>query len=93
VLENGNMPNSHNTTNEQEDLLDALSSNDPLKCYEVSFDSIDQLTYKNLAPQMHLTEEDRRMVEANGTVLLLGRYTTIKSCASFFTDSLYLQKN
>lgn len=57
----------------REVLLDALG-NVPLKLYDVSFDSIDDIAGASWTPQMHLTDEERKVVEAKGTVLLLGRY-------------------
>jgi len=62
----------------REVLLDALG-NVPLKLYDVNFDNIDSIVEKSWKPQMHLTEEERKVVEAKGTVLLLGRSGTGKT--------------
>ncbi len=56
----------------REVLLDALG-NVPLKLYDINFDSIDEVAEESWVPQMHLTDEERKVVEAKGTVLLLGR--------------------
>jgi len=50
-----------------------------LKLYDVSFDNLNDITKKSWTPQMHLTEEERKVVEAKGTVLLLGRSGTGKT--------------
>ena len=47
--------------------------NAPLKVYDIDFHAIDDMTKSSWAPQMHLTEEEKSVVEAKGTVLLLGR--------------------
>ncbi len=59
-------------------MLDALG-NVPLKLYEVNFDDIDDITNTSWMPQMHLTKEERDVVEAKGTILLLGRSGTGKT--------------
>ena len=59
-------------------MLDALG-NVPLKLYDVTFDSIDGISDESWMPPMHLTEEERDVVEAKGTVLLLGRSGTGKT--------------
>lgn len=50
--------------------------NVPLKLYDMSFENVDDITDKSWAPRMHLTAEERAVVEAKGTVLLLGRSGT-----------------
>jgi DNA-binding NtrC family response regulator len=62
-------------------MLDALG-NVPLKLYDVSFDNIDAIADQSWMPPMHLTEEERAVVEAKGTVLLLGRSGTGKTIVS-----------
>lgn len=74
--QNGN--SSTEVTKKREVLLDALG-NVPLKLYDVAFDNIDSIVKKSWTPQMHLTEEERKVVEAKGTVLLLGRSGTGKT--------------
>ncbi len=54
------------TVQRSEVMLDALG-NVPLKLYDVNFDSIDDITKASWSPQMHLTEEERTVVEAKGT--------------------------
>jgi len=73
-LENGNS----SAQPKREVLLDALG-NVPLKLYDVSFDSVSDIVKKSWTPQMHLTDEERKVVEAKGTVLLLGRSGTGKT--------------
>ena len=63
------------------ELLDALG-NVPLKLYDVNFDNIDDIATSSWTPQMSLTDEERKVVEAKGTVLLLGRSGTGKTIVS-----------
>lgn len=53
--------------------------NVPLKLYDVSFDNVNDIVDESWTPQMHLTEEERNVVETKGTVLLLGRSGTGKT--------------
>ena len=69
------------TTAKREVLLDALG-NVPLKLYDVNFDNIDDIATSSWTPQMSLTDEERKVVEAKGTVLLLGRSGTGKTIVS-----------
>ncbi|KAL7552385.1 hypothetical protein ACHAWF_015633, partial [Thalassiosira exigua] len=68
----------------KEVLLDALG-NVPIKLYDVPFDNgtldenVDRIVKDSWTPQMHLTDEEREVVEARGTVLLLGRSGTGKT--------------
>ncbi|KAL9181777.1 hypothetical protein ACHAXT_012120 [Thalassiosira profunda] len=75
-LESGG--SEHQAPVKREILLDPIG-NVPLKTYDVSFDSIDDLVDQSWTPQMHLTEEERKVVEAKGTILLLGRSGTGKT--------------
>ena len=52
-------------------LLDV--GNAPLKVYDISFHELDDITKASWTPHLHLTDEEKNVVEANGTVLLLGR--------------------
>lgn len=52
-------------------LLDV--GNAPLKVYDISFCELDDITKSTWTPQLHLTNEERKVVEQMGTVLLLGR--------------------
>lgn len=52
-------------------LLDV--GNVPLKVYDLSFHELDDITKASWTPQLHLTDEERKVVESDGTVLLLGR--------------------
>jgi hypothetical protein len=53
--------------------------NTPLKLYDVAFDNVQSIVDDSWSPQMHLTPEERNVVEAKGTVLLLGRSGTGKT--------------
>lgn len=66
------------TSVKREVLLDALG-NVPLKLYDVNFDNIEDISSSSWTPQMSLTDEERKVVEAKGTVLLLGRSGTGKT--------------
>lgn len=59
-------------------LLDALG-NVPMKVYDVSYQNIDEIATDSWTPKMHLTKEEQEIVEAKGTVLLLGRSGTGKT--------------
>ena len=52
------------------------------KLYDVNFDNIDDIATTSWTPQMSLTDEERKVVEAKGTVLLLGRSGTGKTIVS-----------
>jgi hypothetical protein len=53
-------------------LLD-IFCNIPLKIYDVNFDSINDIKRESWSPCLHLTEEERDVVQTEGTVLVLGR--------------------
>ena len=72
---------SPKTIAKREVLLDALG-NVPLELYDVNFDNIDDIATSSWTPQMSLTDEERKVVEAKGTVLLLGRSGTGKTIVS-----------
>jgi len=59
-------------------ILDPLG-NVPLKLYNICFDEIEQISDVTWKPQLHLTEEERDIVEAKGTVVVLGRSGTGKT--------------
>jgi hypothetical protein len=63
---------------EHEIFLDPLG-NVPLKVYDVNTDDIDKIAAKDWTPSLHLTAEERDVVETLGTVLLLGRSGTGKT--------------
>lgn len=76
------------TASKGEVMLDALG-NVPMKLYDIYFDDIDEITNTSWMPQMHLTEEERNVVEAKGSVLLLGRSGTGKTiCISNRSESI-----
>jgi len=58
--------------------LDPLG-NVPLKVYDVNTDEIDSIASNDWTPALHLTDEERIVVETLGTVLLLGRSGTGKT--------------
>jgi len=53
--------------------------NTPLKLYEVRFDQLRELEHDEWTPRLNLTEEEREIVQAPGTVLVLGRSGTGKT--------------
>jgi hypothetical protein len=60
-------------------MLDPLGDT-PLKLYEVAPDEIEKLSDPTWKPRLHLTTREREVVETPGTVLLLGRSGTGKTC-------------
>ena len=60
-------------------LLDPLGDT-PLKLYEVRPDEIKKLKDPTWKPRLYLTTREREVVETSGTVLLLGRSGTGKTC-------------
>ena len=58
------------------------------KLYDVNFDNIDDIATTSWTPQMSLTDEERKVVEAKGTVLLLGRSGTGKTIVSHLVSYL-----
>ena len=47
-------------------LLDV--GNAPLKVYDPNFNALDEVKKESWTPQLHLTDEERSVVEADGTV-------------------------
>ncbi|KAL7543061.1 hypothetical protein ACHAXR_012566 [Thalassiosira sp. AJA248-18] len=66
------------TTSRKEVLLD-VAGNVPMKLYGVHLNSINEIAMKSWTPMLHLTDEERGVVEAEGTVLVLGRSGTGKT--------------
>ncbi|KAL7552191.1 hypothetical protein ACHAWF_015406, partial [Thalassiosira exigua] len=63
----------------KEVLLDVFG-NVPMKVYDVGLHQIDEITLQDWAPKLHLiTDEEHDIVEAEGTVLVLGRSGTRKT--------------
>ena len=54
--------------------------NVPLKLYDIGFEGVDDIVTDSWTPQMHLTPDEEEVVKAKGTVLLLGRSGTGKTC-------------
>jgi len=67
----------HQSMQKDSILLDVFG-NVPLKLYEVNFHSINDIKKDSWTPKLHLTEEEHDVVEAEGTVLVLGRSGTGK---------------
>ena len=63
---------------EHEIFLDPLG-NVPLKVYDIGTEDIDKIAKEDWTPALHLTEEERDVVETVGSVLLLGRSGTGKT--------------
>jgi hypothetical protein len=57
----------------KKEILVDIFRNVPLKIYDVSFTTINDITKESWTPKLHLTDEERDVVEAEGTVLVLGR--------------------
>ena len=63
----------------KKEVLIDIFGNTPLKIYDVNFSAINEITKDSWTPRLHLTEEERDIVEADGTVLVLGRSGTGKT--------------
>ena len=78
----------HQDEPKKEVLID-IFGNTPLKIYDVNFNAINEIAKDSWTPRLHLTEEERDIVEADGTVLVLGRSGTGKTiciCSSIEFD-------
>ncbi len=65
--------------NEPKEVLLDIFGNVPLKIYDVNFNTVNEIKKDSWTPQLHLTDEERDIVEAEGTVLVLGRSGTGKT--------------
>ena len=65
------------STQKKEILLDVFG-NVPLKLYDVTLHSINDITMDTWTPKLHLTTEEQEIVNGEGTVLVLGRSGTGK---------------
>eukprot|EP00986_Skeletonema_menzelii_P020165 scaffold30419_cov154-Skeletonema_menzelii.AAC.1 len=65
--------------NEPKEVLLDIFGNVPLKMYDVDFNTISEIAKESWTPQLHLTDEERDIVEEEGTVLVLGRSGTGKT--------------
>ena len=73
----------------KKEVLIDIFGNTPLKIYDVNFNAINEITNDSWSPRLHLTDEERDIVEADGTVLVLGRSGTGKTiciCSSIEFD-------
>ena len=73
----------------KKEVLIDIFGNTPLKIYDVNFNAINEITKDSWTPRLHLTDEERDIVEADGTVLVLGRSGTGKTiciCSSIEFD-------
>jgi hypothetical protein len=68
----------HQVTTQNNGVLLDVFGNVPLKLYEVKFHSISDIANDSWTPKLYLTDEERDVVEAEGTVLVLGRSGTGK---------------
>jgi hypothetical protein len=75
-LQNENLV--HQVTTQNNGVLLDVFGNVPLKLYEVKFHSISDIANDSWTPKLYLTDEERDVVEAEGTVLVLGRSGTGK---------------
>ena len=67
------------SADEERIMLDPLGDT-PLKLYEIGIDEVKMLSDVKWKPRLYLTSRERQIVETNGTVLLLGRSGTGKTC-------------
>ena len=63
------------TSARKEVLLDVFG-NTPLKVYDVTLNTINDIATEAWTPKLHLTDEERDIVEGEGTTLVLGRSGT-----------------
>ena len=77
-LRNDNLLPSQRTAQKEGVLLDVFG-NVPIKLYDINFHSIDEIATESWSPRLHLTDEERDVVQAEGTVLVLGRSGTGKT--------------
>ena len=66
-----------NSQTRREVLLDVVG-NVPLKVYDVNHMNLEEIATSSWVPRLHLSDEELRVVEEPGTVLLLGRSGTGK---------------
>jgi len=72
------MNGRNNIKDEDEIFLDPLG-NVPMRVYDIGMNEIENIKKKDWTPALHLTDEERKVVETKGTVLLLGRSGTGKT--------------
>ena len=65
--------------NKPKEVLLDIFGNVPLKIYDVNYNTMNEIAKESWTPQLHLTDEERDIVEAEGTVLVLGRSGTGKT--------------
>jgi len=65
----------HKMIGEDRVFLDPFSDT-PLKVYDIPRDSILKLNSPKWKPRLHLTKQEREIVDSDSTVLLLGRSGT-----------------
>lgn len=67
------------TTAPRSEVLLDVCGNVPLKCYDVMQQNISDISLESWTPKLHLSEEERDVVEQLGTILVLGRSGTGKT--------------
>lgn len=67
------------SANSHSDFLINPLGNVPLKLYNVSMDNVEEISSESWTPRLHLTDEERNIVETKGTCLLLGRSGTVRT--------------
>lgn len=80
---------SHYDSSSKEEVLLGAFGNCPMKLYDIDLEHVGSITDTSWTPQMHLTQEERSVVEAEGTVLLLGRSGTGKVSSWFRLMELF----
>ncbi len=78
MIENSKTDSVITPFDERPVVLDPLG-NVPLKVYEIPAHDLENVAEDTWMPPMHLTEEEKKVVETDGTVLLLGRSGTGKT--------------
>lgn len=66
------------TASSRKEVLLDMFGNTPLKVYDVALNTISDIASEAWSPKLHLTDEERDIVEGEGTTLVLGRSGTGK---------------
>jgi len=90
---NARTQDGHNESQTTNRILLNPRGNVPLKVYEVQPDSIAEILEASWSPQLYLSAEEKSIVEASGTILLLGRSGTGKTVCICNRMDLDRQRN
>jgi len=72
-------------------LLDP-TANTPLKIHQLPSSDIDKLELEAWTPPFRLTNDEKKIVQTKGTVLVLGRSGTGKVCVQVIYRTIFLSK-